>query len=99
MRRPRAADRDSPRSTADSIQSLIYLKGIRELTYGICLIALQYQGYDAAVTTFGGVLALAGLGDGLLVWFRGGRDLRHKAFGHWAAFAGLAGWCLWRARC
>ncbi|ROV88663.1 hypothetical protein VMCG_10332 [Cytospora schulzeri] len=51
---------------------LIYLKGVREITYGVALIALQYQGNVAGVTTFAGVVALAAVGDGLVVWFQGG---------------------------
>ncbi|KAF3058528.1 hypothetical protein GL218_05926 [Daldinia childiae] len=75
---------------------VIYLKGIREITYGLALGALQYHGYDDAVTIMTGVMSLAGLGDGIVVWFYGGDESRRKVFGHWGAFAALAGWSLWR---
>ena len=73
------------------------LKGIREGTYGLALVAFQYQGNEAAVTAFAAILALAGLGDGFIIWFHGGEKLRYKAFGHWFAFGGLASWAWWRA--
>ncbi|KAI1642459.1 uncharacterized protein F4817DRAFT_320795 [Daldinia loculata] len=58
--------------------------------------ALQYHGYDDAVTIMTGVMSLAGLGDGIVVWLYGGDEARGEAFGHWGAFATLAGWSLWR---
>lgn len=76
---------------------LIFLKGSREFTYGLALIVLQYQGNVSAVTTLVAIVALAGLADGLVVWFNGGRELKHKAFGHGFAFVVLAGWAAWRA--
>jgi hypothetical protein len=80
-----------------TISPLIYLKGIRESTYGLALIVLQYQGYNEAVTSLLAVLSLAGLGDGFIVWKYGGDRLRMKALGHWVTFVGLAGWSWWRA--
>lgn len=76
---------------------LIFLKGSREVTYGLALIVLQYQGNANAVTTMAAILSLAGLADGLVVWFNGGQDRKYKAFGHLFAFVGLAGWAAWRA--
>ncbi|KAI2769392.1 hypothetical protein F4815DRAFT_450743 [Daldinia loculata] len=75
---------------------VLHLKGIRETTYGLALGALQYHGYDDAVTIMTGVMSLAGLGDGIVVWLYGGDEARREAFGHWGAFATLAGWSLWR---
>ncbi|KAI0108119.1 hypothetical protein F4814DRAFT_441680 [Daldinia grandis] len=75
---------------------VLHLKGIRETTYGLVLGALQYHGYDDAVTIMKAVMSLAGLGDGIVVWIHGGNEARWKAFGHWGAFAALAGWSLWR---
>ncbi|KAI0844671.1 hypothetical protein F5Y00DRAFT_266300 [Daldinia vernicosa] len=75
---------------------VIHLKGIRETTYGLALGALQYHGYDGAVTIMTAVMSLAGLGDGIVVWLYGGDEARGKAFGHWGAFAALAGLFLWR---
>lgn len=79
-----------------SVSPLIYLKAIRESTFGLALIGLQYQGNAAGVTTVAAVLALAALGDGFVVWYHGGKELRRKAWRHWAAFVGLAGWAGWR---
>lgn len=76
---------------------LIYIKGIRESTYGLAFIALQYKKQDAAVTILAAIVSLAGLGDGLVVWMYGGEKLRKKAFGHWATFIGFVGWAMWRA--
>ncbi|OTB15178.1 hypothetical protein K445DRAFT_23189 [Daldinia sp. EC12] len=75
---------------------VIYLKGIRETTYGLALGAMQYHGYDNAVTIMTAVMSLAGLGDGIIVWFYGGGKAKRKALGHWGAFALLFGWSLWR---
>ncbi|KAL3464843.1 hypothetical protein BJX64DRAFT_286030 [Aspergillus heterothallicus] len=75
---------------------LMYVKAIRESTYGLALIALQHQGHDDALTTLAAVVSLAGLADGILIWTHGGL-LRQKAFGHWAFFVLVAGWVWWRS--
>lgn len=74
---------------------LIYLKGSRELTYGLALVVLQYQGNVDAVTAIAGIISLAGLTDGLVVWFNG-QGLKHKTFGHLFAFVVLGSWAAWR---
>lgn len=79
------------------VSPLIYIKALRESTYGLTLIALQYQGLERAVTTMLVIMSLAGLGDGFLVWKYGGDGLKMKALGHWATFVGLLGWAWWRA--
>lgn len=81
---------------AGSVSPLIHLKAIRESTYGLAFVGLQYQGNAAGVTTLAAIVALAALGDGLVVWYHGGKELRRKARGHWAASVGLAGWAGWR---
>lgn len=75
------------------------LKGIREVTYGLALIGLQYAEQSDAITILAAVLSLAGLGDGFVVWAYGGEKLKKKAFGHWIAFVGFAGWAWWRVTC
>lgn len=89
-------DDDDEQSGAGSVSPLIYLKAIREASYGVALIALQYQGNAAGVTTMTAVFALVALGDGAVVWWCGGKALRHKAWGHWVGGLGLAGWAGWR---
>ncbi|KAA8642904.1 DUF4267 domain-containing protein [Aspergillus tanneri] len=88
----------SPRkaSRPGAVSPLIHLKGIRETSYGIALIALQYQGQETAVTTIATICAFVGLGDGFVVWKYGGEQLKMKALGHWVAFFGFGGWALWR---
>lgn len=80
-----------------AISPFVYLKGLREITYGLALMALQWWGQDTAVTILLGVLSLAALGDGLVVWIHGGKTLQRRAFRHWTMFLGLAGWCWWRS--
>ncbi|KND89553.1 hypothetical protein TOPH_05884 [Tolypocladium ophioglossoides CBS 100239] len=75
---------------------LMYFKGIREITFGLTLVALQWQGNEDAVTTVAAVLSLARFGDGLVVWLNGGDELRWKALGHWITSAGFVGWVIWR---
>ncbi|KAJ5713531.1 uncharacterized protein N7483_010712 [Penicillium malachiteum] len=75
----------------------IYLKGIREITWGLNFLALQYYQQDFAITIFAGVVSLAELGDGWTVWANGGERLKMKAFGHLAVDLGTAAWFLWRA--
>ncbi|KAI1462682.1 hypothetical protein F4805DRAFT_452507 [Annulohypoxylon moriforme] len=75
---------------------LIHLKGIREVTYGLSLGVLKWLKHDDAVTAFTAIIALAGLGDGLVIWFNGGEKNRKKAWGHWGAFLILGGWSVWR---
>ncbi|KAI0474057.1 hypothetical protein GGR56DRAFT_650121 [Xylariaceae sp. FL0804] len=77
---------------------LIYFKGIREITYGAALVALQLQGQERALTTFAAILSLARLGDGLVVWKHGGEALRWKAWGHWITGVGFLGWVACRKR-
>ncbi|PNY21031.1 Uncharacterized protein TCAP_07292 [Tolypocladium capitatum] len=69
---------------------LMYFKGIREITFGLTLVALQRLGNEEAV------LSLARVGDGLDVWLHGGEALRWKSLGHWITGAGFAGWVVWR---
>ncbi|KAB8229768.1 hypothetical protein ETB97_001864 [Aspergillus alliaceus] len=83
--------------TSGSVSPLMYLKGIREVTYGLALLAMQYQRQEVAITTLVAIFSLAGLGDGLVVWFFGGDELKKKAFGHWVTFVGFTGWSWWRA--
>lgn len=78
-----------------SISPLVYLKGIREASYGLALMVLQYQGQEQAVTSVLAIMSLAGLVDGFVVWNHGG-ELKTKAVGHWASFVGLLGWAWWR---
>lgn len=80
-----------------SASPLIYLKGVREVTYGVAFIALQLQDNAAGITTMAGVMALAAVGDGFLVMFHGGKDETKKAWGHWGAAVGLGSWAAWRA--
>lgn len=78
---------------------LMYFKGIREVAFGLTLVALQRQAADEAVTTVAAVLSLARFGDGLVVWLHGGEELGWKALGHWITGAGFVGWVVWRRRC
>ncbi|KAI1088494.1 hypothetical protein F5B19DRAFT_425465 [Rostrohypoxylon terebratum] len=75
---------------------LVYIKGVREVTYGVALGVLKWLKHDDAVTALTAVLALAGLGDGVVVWLHGGEKNRRKAVGHWGAFLILGGWSVWR---
>lgn len=79
-----------------SVSPLMYFKGIREISYGLVLVALQRQGSEDALTTFAAVLSLVRLGDGLVVWLYGGDKLRWKALGHWITGVGFIGWVTWR---
>ncbi|KAI4866728.1 hypothetical protein F4820DRAFT_241073 [Hypoxylon rubiginosum] len=90
-------DGTTPTDTAGRASPLMHLKGIREITYGLALGTLQYLGQEDALTAMVGIVSLAGLGDGIIVWLNSGPELRHKAFGHWGAFVALAGWSWWRA--
>ncbi|KAI7778470.1 hypothetical protein LA080_002074 [Diaporthe eres] len=83
---------------AQSHSPFIFIKGSRELICGLTLIVLQYQGNVNAITTFVAILSTAGLIDGLVVWFNGGQEYKHKAFGHWFAFVFAGSWAAWRAR-
>ncbi|KAE8327218.1 hypothetical protein BDV39DRAFT_205072 [Aspergillus sergii] len=80
-----------------AVSPLMYIKGIREMSYGLTLLALQYYGQETAVTIFAAVCALVGLADGFVVWANGGKALRMKAFGHWITCLGFGGWACWRA--
>ncbi|KAF4960662.1 hypothetical protein FGADI_831 [Fusarium gaditjirri] len=78
------------------ISPLMYFKGLREISYGLTLMALQYQGNESAVTTFSAILSFVRLGDGLVVWMNGGDELKFKAAGHWITGLGFVGWVVWR---
>ncbi|KAI0382811.1 hypothetical protein F5Y04DRAFT_44130 [Hypomontagnella monticulosa] len=75
-----------------SASPLMYFKGIREISYGATLVALQFQENESAVTTVAAILSLVRLGDGLVVWLWGGDKLRYRAMGHWITGVGFLGW-------
>lgn len=88
----------TPATGLDGASPLMYFKGIREVSYGAALMALQHQGDESAVTTFAAILSLVRLGDGLVVWWNGGEKLRSRAWGHWITGFGFIGWVIWRRR-
>ncbi|KAI5458723.1 hypothetical protein BGZ63DRAFT_51564 [Mariannaea sp. PMI_226] len=81
-----------------SVSPLMYFKGIRELSYGATMMALQWQGFENALMTFAAILSLVRFGDGLVVWLYGGKELKWRAMGHWITGAGFVGWVAWRWR-
>ncbi|KAI0480924.1 hypothetical protein GGR56DRAFT_671979 [Xylariaceae sp. FL0804] len=76
----------------------VYVKGTREISYGVVVALLQYQGLDTALTSVLAVVSFLGLADGYIVGTRGGSRLRHKAAGHGLVGVCIAGWAWWRAR-
>ncbi|KAL3476972.1 hypothetical protein BJX99DRAFT_133402 [Aspergillus californicus] len=92
---PSTTSKTTPNSQAPTIFPFVYVKSIREITYGLALIGLQYQNQEAAITTLAAVMSLAGLGDGLVVWLFGGEN-KWTAMNHWTAFVGLLGWAVLR---
>lgn len=90
---------NKPEEDGGSVSPLMLFKGIRELTIGATLIALQLQGDEDAVTTFAAILSLTRLADGLVVWKHGGKELKSRAWGHWITAAGFVGWVGWRLHC
>lgn len=84
------------RSPGAEVSPLMYLKALREVSYGLTLATLEHQGNSAAVTTFSAILSLVRIGDGLVVWLYGGEELKWKALGHWITGAGFLGWVIWR---
>lgn len=76
----------------------MYFKGLPEISYGATLMALQWQGNEAANMMFAAILSLIRLGDGLIVWLHGGDKLRYRAAGHWITGAGFIGWVTRRLR-
>lgn len=95
-------------AAAHAVSPFIYVKAIREATYGLALIGLEYQGDKAGATTLIGIIALAALGDGWIVWVYGGdgggddnenskKRRGKKAAGHWVGGVLLGAWGAWRA--
>jgi hypothetical protein len=90
---------DSPRfglpldgaSETGTVSPLIYVKGMRETTYGFVLVALHTRTKKQPITTVAAVISLVGLSDGLVVWRYGG-NRRTKAWNHWGAFLIFAAW-------
>ncbi|KAK0103277.1 hypothetical protein ONS95_005310 [Cadophora gregata] len=92
--KPDSSSSASPPSP--QISPYVYAKGIRDLTYGFTYFIFQLQGQESAITTFTGIVCIAGFVDGILVWrFVGG--WKGKAFEHWGAIAVLGSWAVWRA--
>ena len=81
---------------APTISPYVYAKGMRDLTYGLTYFIFQLHGQVSAITTFTGIVCIAGFVDGLLVWRFGG-GLRGKAKEHFAAVVVLGSWAGWRA--
>ncbi|KAI2470952.1 hypothetical protein F4781DRAFT_155768 [Annulohypoxylon bovei var. microspora] len=96
-KRERGSERRPSGAEEGRASPLIHLKGIREVTYGLSLGVLKWLKHDDAVTAFTAIMALAGLGDGFVIWFNGGEKNRKKAWGHWGTFVILGGWSVWRA--
>ncbi|KAF3771345.1 hypothetical protein M406DRAFT_30348, partial [Cryphonectria parasitica EP155] len=70
--RPDKKEEEEEEEEEGDVSPLMYIKGIRDITYGLALVGLQYEGHSAAgVTLVAGVMALAGLGDGIVVWCSG----------------------------
>ncbi|KAJ5629406.1 hypothetical protein N7528_003063 [Penicillium herquei] len=84
-------------ATFSPLPTYFMAAGIREITWGLNFLALQYYEQDFAITIFAGIMALAELGDGWTVWANGGERLKMKAFGHWGVGLGTAAWFFWRA--
>ena len=82
----------SSSTAAGTVSPLMYVKGARELCFGLNFAALQYQGLYAAVTTSLAVYSLAALIDGFVIWSR----YPQKAVGHLAFGVGFAAWAAWR---
>lgn len=80
------------------VSPLMYLKGIREMTFGTTLLALQFQQQETALTTVAAILSVTRLGDGFVVWFKGGAGLKLQAIGHWLTGIGFIGWVLCRTK-
>ncbi|KAI8966308.1 hypothetical protein F5Y11DRAFT_189377 [Daldinia sp. FL1419] len=91
-------DEDIDDSSISFTSPLMYFKGIREMSYGLTLVALEWQGNTAAVTTFAAILSLVRLGDGLVVWVNGGDKMKFKAMGHWVTSVSFLGWVIRRWR-
>lgn len=95
---------DIPEESPDTaVSPLIYIKGVRDVTYGLALVGLQHQGDAGGVTTVAAAVALAALGDGLVLWLStcrgaGRRRRRRVAVQHWVVgLLGLGSWAAWRA--
>lgn len=80
-----------------SASPLVYLKGLREVSYGLTFMAFQQQGHVEAITVFAAIVSLVRFGDGLVVWLKGGKE-RYRAWGHWIPGFGCLGWAIWRWR-
>lgn len=85
-------------SQSGSVSPLMYFKGIREISYGLAMVAFQRLGYESALTAFAGILSFVRLGDGLIIWLHGGDELRHRASGHLITGVGFLAWVAWRIR-
>ncbi|PYI35967.1 hypothetical protein BP00DRAFT_432723 [Aspergillus indologenus CBS 114.80] len=93
---PLEAGHHTPPHQSSSVSPLMYLKGIREVSYGLLLVGLQSQGQEPAITTLAAVMACVGLADGVVVWCCGGAERRQKAWGHWGTFVVMGAWAWYR---
>lgn len=73
---------DKSQGRLGGVSPLIYIKSNREVSYGLMLIALQYQGNEAAVATVAALVGAVALNDALVIWLHTSDELRHKAWGH-----------------
>lgn len=89
-----ATDEQTDRRAAAS--PFVKAKSIRDLSYGLFLISLQFQGQNKAVNTLLANMVIVGAVDGAIVWVFGGADRGEKAWGHWGGSIALAAWTLTR---
>ena len=63
---------------------LLYKAG-RDISVGALFFVFEYQGKNSAVGALLAITSVLNLVDGILVWVKGGRKGRQKAWNHWVA--------------
>ncbi|CAN8096142.1 unnamed protein product [Discula destructiva] len=60
--------------------------------FGVLFVSLQYVDSATGVTIAAAVVSFSALADGLALWRCGLKEVKRKAWAHWAEALALAGW-------
>jgi hypothetical protein len=73
----------------------LYAMAVRQLSFGLALVAFEATGNTDAVATMAAAMCLMGAVDGWIVWKYGG-ELQNKAWNHWNGTIISGAWYLLR---
>lgn len=75
---------------SELVNSLLRVKGSRDVAIGLLFLSHEGHGDDMAVGTLMMLVGLVDVADGVGMWWRGGEEGRKKAVSHWISGVTMA---------